>query len=84
MLIKQPFFITGLEDDVDVMKGSAFGAAGTFFFCFLISMFYVLSTGRQTIVSTGRGNIERFGEYSAVGGLEPSYYEPERRVGEYA
>jgi hypothetical protein len=68
LLIKQPFFIRGIED-VEVAKGSAFGAAGTFFFTFLVSVFYLLKEGRQlsgSAVAEGRGSVQRFGEYSTV------------------
>jgi hypothetical protein len=47
MLMKQPFFIGGI-DDVEVAKGSAFGAAGTFFFTFLVSIIYMIREGRRT------------------------------------
>jgi hypothetical protein len=77
MLMKQPFFIGGIED-VEVAKGSAFGAAGTFFFTFMVSILYLLKEGRQLSVggvsspsnSTGRGYGNRFGEYSTVGVVE--------------
>ena len=41
MLMRQPFFIGGI-DDVEVAKGSAFGAAGLFFFTFVASIFYLM------------------------------------------
>lgn len=46
MLIKQPFFILGIED-VEKAKSSAFGAAGTFFFCFIVSILYMIRESRQ-------------------------------------
>jgi hypothetical protein len=67
--MKQPFFIGGI-DDVEVAKGSAFGAAGAFFFTFLVSVFYLLREGRRlsgSVVVQGRGHVQRFGEYSTVG-----------------
>lgn len=42
MLIYQPFFVGGI-DDVQKAKGSAFGAAGMFFFTFLISIIYLIA-----------------------------------------
>jgi hypothetical protein len=46
MLIKQPFFIGGI-DDVEVAKGSAFGAAGLFFGTFLVSALYMIHDQRR-------------------------------------
>lgn len=52
MLMKQPFFVGGIED-VEAAKGSAFGAAGTFFFTFLVSMLYMIREARRlTTMST--------------------------------
>lgn len=42
MLVHQPFFIGGIED-VEKAKSSAFGAAGTFFLVFLISIVYLIA-----------------------------------------
>jgi hypothetical protein len=42
LLIHQPFFIGGIKD-VDDAKNSAFGAAGTFFLTFLISIIYLIA-----------------------------------------
>ena len=42
MLVHQPFLMGGIED-VEKAKTSAFGAAGTFFFPFLISIVYLLA-----------------------------------------
>lgn len=38
----QPFFVGGI-DDVETAKSNAFGAAGTFFFTFLISIIYLIA-----------------------------------------
>ena len=46
MLIKQPFFIGGIND-VEAAKGSAFGAAGMFFFTFLASILYLIRDSRR-------------------------------------
>lgn len=60
---------------MEAAKGSAFGAAGTFFFTFLVSAIYLLVDSRRLnaeILSgasqtMGRGqNISRFGEYTTV------------------
>lgn len=48
MLMKQPFYITGIED-LEVAKASAFGAAGAFFFIFLVSILYLLNNGRYQL-----------------------------------
>ena len=73
MLIKQPFFILGIHD-VELAKGNAFGAAGTFLFTFLLSIFYLLKEGRRLNITViegggdrGRGRVSRFGDYSTVG-----------------
>ena len=41
MLMNQPFYVGGI-DDVEKAKGNAFGAAGLFFFIFLISMVHLI------------------------------------------
>ncbi len=46
MLMTQPFYIGGVED-VEVAKGSAFGAAGTFFFTFLMSIYFMNQDARR-------------------------------------
>jgi hypothetical protein len=46
MLMKQPFFIGGIED-VEKSKASAFGAAGTFFFTFVISILYMIHDAQR-------------------------------------
>ena len=74
--MKQPFFIGGIEN-VEKAKGSAFGAAGAFFFTFLVSVFFLLKEGRRISgisAVEGRGQINRFGEYSTVGVVD-SYRE---------
>lgn len=74
--MKQPFFILGI-DDVEKAKGSAFGAAGMFFFTFLVSILYLLKEGRRVtgIAVHGRGQINRFGEYTTVDYVDG--YEPD-------
>ena len=53
MLMKQPFFILGI-DDVEHSKGSAFGAAGMFFFTFIGSILYLIQDStRQEAEATG-------------------------------
>ena len=41
MLVKQPFFIGGIED-VEEAKGSAFGAAGMFLFIFVVAIIFLV------------------------------------------
>jgi hypothetical protein len=74
LLIKQPFFILGI-DDVEAAKGSAFGAAGTFFVTFLVSVIYLIMDGRRvnaevvsgvSLMRGGRQQSNRFGEYTTV------------------
>ena len=75
MLIHQPFFLGGI-DDVEKAKGSAFGAAGTFFFTFLISILYLIADaqfgiGRGGSISSSlsgnmRNGVGSQGEYDLV------------------
>lgn len=60
---------------MEAAKGSAFGAAGTFFFTFLVSVIYLLMDSRRVntemlsgaTLMRGRGpQVNRFGEYSTV------------------
>lgn len=81
MLMKQPFYITGIED-LEVAKASAFGAAGAFFFLFLISILYLLNNGRyqlheltsstSTIVATNFPSLQQlpFQQSRGRGGIE--------------
>jgi hypothetical protein len=55
MLMRQPFFIGGIED-VEKAKGSAFGAAGTFFFTFMVSMLYIIKDARRMTVGSRNNN----------------------------
>jgi hypothetical protein len=64
LLIRQPFLIQDIED-YDKAKQSAFGAAGLYFFTFLLSSYYFLKESRTALVQ-GRGSTNRFGEYSNV------------------
>ena len=71
MLVHQPFMVGGI-DDVEKAKTSAFGAAGTFFFTFLISILYLIAD-KHFSFGTGvsiRGNNSRApgprGEYDLV------------------
>jgi hypothetical protein len=50
MLVKQPFFVGGI-DDVELAKNSAFGAAGTFFFTFCVCIFYLIHNERRIIMT---------------------------------
>ena len=46
MLMNQPFYVGGIEDK-DTAKGNAFGAAGLFFFIFLVSMVHLIMDSMQ-------------------------------------
>jgi hypothetical protein len=46
LLTKQPFYIGGI-DDYAKAKDSAFGAAGTFFVVFVVSMVLTIKEGRR-------------------------------------
>ena len=81
LLIKQPFLILGI-DDVELAKGNAFGAAGTFLFTFLLSIFLLLKEVRRLNITVveggrdrGRGRTNRFGDYSTV--VLQEYHEDE-------
>lgn len=71
MLIKQPFLITGIED-IEKAKGNAFGAAGTFFLTFIISIIYLIKeSGRQIDTRIVRDSSSNYnglvrGEYSGI------------------
>ena len=69
MLVHQPFFIGGI-DDVETAKSSAFGAAGTFFLVFLVSIVYLIADA-QFDFGGGNSNNPRSprnnrGEYDLV------------------
>lgn len=57
MLMKQPFFIGGI-DNVERATGNAFGAAGMFFFIFLVSMVHLIrdSNGSSSHGSSNSSN----------------------------
>mmetsp|Transcript_21168 Transcript_21168/g.44250 ORF Transcript_21168/g.44250 Transcript_21168/m.44250 type:complete len:105 (-) Transcript_21168:342-656(-) len=73
MLVKQPFFIGGIED-VDVAKSSAFGASGMFLFTFVVSILVLVrNSGRQEARQRGdaRRNLgEGPSEYGQVPSIE--------------
>ena len=64
-----PFFIGGI-DDVEKAKNSAFGAAGTFFLVFLISIVYLIADAQFGFGAGNRSNNPRSprnrGEYDLV------------------
>lgn len=65
MLIYQPFFVGGI-DDVEKAKASAFGAAGTFLFTFLLSMVFMIGGNREELQSSRRteyGRVSVFDEF---------------------
>jgi hypothetical protein len=69
MLMKQPFFMGGI-DDVEVAKGSAFGAAGTFFLTFILSVTYMYHDAKRLAEER---NIEQNGGETRSGGREGNY-----------
>jgi hypothetical protein len=68
MLMKQPFFMGGI-DDVEVAKGSAFGAAGTFFFTFIVSILYMMHDAQRLADARDDSN----GSGSRSGGRQGDY-----------
>lgn len=56
MLMKQPFFIKSVED-VEKAKGSAFGAAGMFFFIFCVSTAHLIMDSMKDSVSVVRSTV---------------------------
>lgn len=61
LLMKQPFFIGGI-DNVETAKGSAFGAAATFFFTFLVSISLMIRDARRLARDGGDGHHHGNGE----------------------
>jgi hypothetical protein len=81
MLIHQPFFIGGI-DDVEKAKSSAFGAAGTFFFTFLISILYLIadahfSGGVSGAMNNNRQTPRNRGEYDLVSVVQEYHASPD-------
>lgn len=65
--MKQPFFITGI-DDVEKSKSNAFGAAATFFLVFIISVIYMIKEGRRLDRLTSASSTSRIPYDSPNGG----------------
>lgn len=85
--MKQPFLVFSVKDyaEYELAKQSAFGGAAIYFFFFLASVFYLLKTGRQELGTYGgRGQTERFGEYSDVAVLGEQEYNLTEGNGLYA
>ena len=84
MLVHQPFFVGGIED-VEVAKKNAFGAAGTFFFVFLISMVYLIADA-QFGFGSNSGNNPRSprnrGEYDLVSMVQEYHPDDAEESGE--
>ena len=84
--MKQPLYILGVED-LEQAKSSAFGAAGTFFFTFIVSIVYLIRDSKQdrfvnfstTTTSTTRRTGR--GEYGQVPISEMDLDEPDEFVG---
>lgn len=78
--MKQPLYILGVED-VEQAKSSAFGAAGTFFFTFIVSIVYMIREAKQdrfqSIRRMGRGG----DGYGQVPISEMDLDEPDQFVG---
>ena len=70
MLMKQPFFVGGIED-VEAAKGSAFGAAGTFFFTFVVSMMYMIRQARSLTTTVSSSS-----SHSSVGSFDSQRRNP--------
>lgn len=51
--MKQPLYILGVED-VEQAKSSAFGAAGTFLFTFIVSIVYMIRESKPNRLQTAR------------------------------
>lgn len=85
--MKQPFLVFKVSEfsEYEAAKQSAFGGAALYFFFFLVSVFYLLRTGRQELGAYGgRGQINRFGEYSDVPVLGEQEYNLTEGNGLYA
>ena len=52
LLMKQPFYIAGI-DDYERAKGSAFGAAAAFFFTFVVSIVYMIYDAQRLANPSG-------------------------------
>jgi hypothetical protein len=74
MLMKQPFFMGGI-DDVEVAKGSAFGAAGTFFFTFIVSVMYMIHDEKRLAEERNLDN-RAGGDQSGNYGQVPTAHAP--------
>jgi hypothetical protein len=59
--------------DVEAAKGSAFGAAGTFFFTFLISMLYIIREARRFTRISGNSSV---GSYDSQQRRNPLFDQP--------
>ena len=73
----QPFFIGGIED-VEKAKNSAFGAAGTFFFTFLISILYLIADahfGFATRSSNNPRTPRNRGDYDLVSMVQEYHHD---------
>lgn len=80
--MKQPLYILGVED-LEQAKSSAFGAAGTFFFTFVVSIVYLIRDAKQDrFVNFSARRMGRGGHgYGQVPISEMDLDEPDEFVG---
>jgi hypothetical protein len=81
LLIKQPFFILGI-DDVEKAKRSAFGAAAMFLVSFVVCVVYLIGEGRRTSAIIRRTQLNSTAVIQMISGSR-SYGQQTNRFGEY-
>ena len=91
MLVHQPFFIGGIEN-YERAKGSAFGAAATFFLVFLISIVYLIADAQYGGFQFGNSGLnnprsprsrgDRGGNYDLVSLVQEYHADDEDESGE--
>jgi len=72
--VHQPFFIGGVAD-VEIAKNSAFGAAGTFFFTFLISILYLIADTHFSFNSRSSNNPRNRRDYDLVSMVQEYHHD---------
>jgi hypothetical protein len=81
--MKQPLYILGVED-LEQAKSSAFGAAGTFFFTFVVSIVYLIRDSKHE-VNFSAVTTRRMGSgYGQVPLSEMDLDEPDEFVGTFS
>ncbi len=83
--MKQPLYILGVED-LEQAKSSAFGAAGTFFFTFVVSIVYLIRDSKHDrLVNFSATATRRMGSgYGQVPLSEMDLDEPDEFVGTFS